>query len=642
MVGQTILHYQIIEKLGAGGMGEIYKAQDPRLNRFVAIKVLPAGKAGDPERRRRFVQEAQAASALNHPNIITIYDILSEGNTEYMVMEFVSGRTLLDIIPRGGLRVPQVLRYSSQMADALSTAHAAGIIHRDFKPANVMITGSDLVKVLDFGLAKLTDPTLVSSTEDAATMSRAPLTVEGSIMGTVSYMSPEQAEGKRVDSRSDIFSFGSVLYEMVTGFRAFDRDSGISTLSAVLRDEVRPIAEIAPDVPQELEQIIDGCLRKDPDARWQSMREIERALTALRRQSDSGTLYRSHLSSSTMAATGTIAIPPPVPAAPKPAVQSGLSKAILFGGIGIAILAVAAAGGWWWMNRSKPAPPPVAQSPAPAPPVVAPAPAASAATADSVLTNDSIIEMVQAKLAMSLIVSQIKSSKTNFNFSTAELIRLSKAGVPENLIRFMRDPNSTAPREASAPREATAARETPASRESPAPKDAAAPPAVLVPKEGPVTRANSPVPPSRPSSVPVQTTAVTVADGLPFRILLADDVPADAAPDQALRFTVPDGLKVDDAVVVAKGAIVTGSIVAAAGKKNVFGKSGKMTFRLAQADTVDGKKLSVRATPAHGANGSPTRPLDTGKGAKSKELAAARGAEYIAYTDGQQTVSVRK
>ncbi len=634
MVGQTILHYQITEKLGAGGMGEIYKAQDRRLNRSVAIKVLPAGKTGDPERRRRFIQEAQAASALNHPNIITIYDILSEGNTDYMVMEFVAGRTLLDVIPRGGLRVPQVLRYGTQMADALSTAHAAGIIHRDFKPANVMITASELVKVLDFGLAKLTDPTLVSSTEDAATLSRAPLTVEGSIMGTVSYMSPEQAEGKRVDSRSDIFSFGSVLYEMVTGARAFDRDSGISTLSAVLRDEVKPIAEIAPDVPQELEQIIDQCLRKDPDARWQSMREVERALTALRKQSDSGTLYRSHLSSSTL--TGTIA-PPPTAPVPASAVRRGFPKALLLGVAGIVVvLAASAAGGWWWMNRPKPAPPAVAQTPAPAPVAPAPAPAPPVAPADSVLTNDSIIEMVQAKLPISLIVSQIKSSKTNFSFSTAELIRMSKAGVPESVIRFMREPNSPAPREASAPRE------TPATRGTPAPADAAAPRVTPAPKDVPAPRAESPVPPSRPSNVPVQTTAVSVADALPFRILLADDVPADASPDQAVRFTVPDGLKIDDAVVIAKGATVTGSIFAAAGKKNVFGKGGKMTFRLLQADAVDGKKLNVRAAPSRGANGSPVRQFDTGKGAKSKELAAARGTEYIAYTDGPQSVSVRK
>src|SRR5215813_9757710 len=157
MVGSKVQHYQFLEKLGAGGMGEIYKAQDTRLNRFVAIKVLSTASAGEPERRRRFIQEAQAASALNHPNIITIHDIVSEGDTEFMVMEYVSGKTLVDLIPKGGLRPPQVLKYSVQMADALQAAHAAGIIHRDLKPGNVMVTDTGLVKILDFGLAKLTD-----------------------------------------------------------------------------------------------------------------------------------------------------------------------------------------------------------------------------------------------------------------------------------------------------------------------------------------------------------------------------------------------------------------------------------------------------------------------------------------------------
>ena len=246
MVGRTVLHYQLLEKLGAGGMGEIFKAQDTRLNRFVAVKVLSAtGGGGDIERRRRFTQEAQAASALNHPNIITIHDIISDGDTDYMVMEYVSGKTLVDVIPKGGLRAPQVLKYSVQMADALNAAHAAGIIHRDLKPGNIMVTDSGLVKVLDFGLAKLADRGPLSQMgedtgdDQTRTIANAPLTVEGSIIGTVSYMSPEQAQGKKVDTRSDIFSFGVVLYEMTTGVRAFPGDSALSTLSAILRDEVQ-------------------------------------------------------------------------------------------------------------------------------------------------------------------------------------------------------------------------------------------------------------------------------------------------------------------------------------------------------------------------------------------------------------------
>src|ERR1700674_5248801 len=179
MVGRSINQYQFTEKLGAGGMGEIYKAHDTRLNRIVAIKVLPSAKSGDPDRRRRFLQEAQAASGLNHPSIITIHDVISEGDTEYMVMEFVQGKTLNDLIPKGGLRVPLVIKYALQMSDALSTAHAAGIVHRDLKPANVMVTESGLVKILDFGLAKLTDESEVSEAD--ATRTERAVTEDGTV-----------------------------------------------------------------------------------------------------------------------------------------------------------------------------------------------------------------------------------------------------------------------------------------------------------------------------------------------------------------------------------------------------------------------------------------------------------------------------
>src|SRR5712692_4631243 len=184
MTGRNISNYEILERLGAGGMGEIYKARDPRLNRIVAIKVLPAGSSGDPDRRRRFILEAQAASGLNHPNIITIHDILSDGANDYMVMEFVAGKTLGDLIQPGGLGVATTLKYSVQVADALAAAHAAGIVHRDLKPANVMVTDAGRVKVVDFGLAKVTMAT--SLTDETQTVGAAPLTVAGSILGTVS------------------------------------------------------------------------------------------------------------------------------------------------------------------------------------------------------------------------------------------------------------------------------------------------------------------------------------------------------------------------------------------------------------------------------------------------------------------------
>src|ERR1039458_3731930 len=230
MIGRTISHYTVLEKLGAGGMGEVYKAQDTRLNRFVAMKVLSTANAGDVERRRRFVQEAQAASALNHPNIITIYDVVSTDGLELMVMEFVSGVTLDDLIPKHGLDAQQTLDIAVQMADALRAAHAAGIVHRDLKPANVMVTGAGLVKILDFGIAKLTGPTPAMSNTDETLPIDSPMTVEGSILGTVSYMSPEQAQAKTVDPRSDIFSFGLAVYEMLTGQQALSGDTAPCTL----------------------------------------------------------------------------------------------------------------------------------------------------------------------------------------------------------------------------------------------------------------------------------------------------------------------------------------------------------------------------------------------------------------------------
>ena len=291
MLGQTILQYQILEKLGAGGMGDIYKAQDTRLSRTVAIKVLSAGNSGDPEHRRRFIQEAQAASSLNHPNIITIHDIVSHDGQEFMVMEFVSGKPLTELITPSGLPVADILKYSVQIADALQAAHTAGIIHRDLKPANIMVTDSGLVKILDFGLAKFTESSMFTSlTDDTQPVGSTPVTTDGSILGTVNYMSPEQARGKRVDPRSDIFSFGLVLYEMITGRKAFAADSMISTLSAILRDEPKPIGEIVSGVAPELQQLVHRALRKNPDQRWQSMAEVHAELAALKQRSESGVL----------------------------------------------------------------------------------------------------------------------------------------------------------------------------------------------------------------------------------------------------------------------------------------------------------------------------------------------------------------
>ena len=301
MVGTTISHYEILKKLGEGGMGMVFKARDAQLGRFVAIKVLIAGAGDSPDHRARFVQEARAASALNHPNIITIHDILTIEAGECIVMEFVRGKTLADLIEAGRIPAVDCLKYATQIADALSAAHNIGIVHRDLKPANVMITPEGLAKVLDFGLAKLSAEDENQSAlggalgESDKTMSihvdSRPKTAQGSIIGTVAYMSPEQAQGQKVDARSDIFSFGSVLYEMLSGERAFQGTSGLATLTAVLRDSPRELSKANVDAPPEVEDVVTRCLRKDPDQRYQSMRDVKTALEHIYFATRSGIMH---------------------------------------------------------------------------------------------------------------------------------------------------------------------------------------------------------------------------------------------------------------------------------------------------------------------------------------------------------------
>jgi len=276
LAGRTLAHYRLVERIGSGGMGVVYRAEDTHLDRIVALKVLPADAVADPERRRRFVQEAKAASALNHANIIHVYDIGSADGIDFIAMEHVSGQTLDQAIGSRGLALDDALKCAAQVAGALAAAHAAGIVHRDVKPANVMVTGKGVVKVLDFGLAKLMERD--EGLGPATTLARPALTEQGTIVGTVAYMSPEQAEGKPIDARSDIFSFGSVLYEMVAGRRAFAGDSTVGTLAAILHQEPAPIEGI----PPELEQIIARCLRKEPDRRIQHMDDVALALEELR------------------------------------------------------------------------------------------------------------------------------------------------------------------------------------------------------------------------------------------------------------------------------------------------------------------------------------------------------------------------
>jgi Tol biopolymer transport system component/tRNA A-37 threonylcarbamoyl transferase component Bud32 len=288
--GMRLGPYEVVSLIGAGGMGEVYRARDTRLGREVAIKVLPTERMADADRRRRFVQEAQAASALNHPHIITIYEIESADGNDFLVMEYVKGKSLDALIPRQGLRLNEVLRIGIAVADALAAAHARGIIHRDLKPANLIVGTDGAVKVLDFGLAKLVGDDDAEDADTPTITAQPALSAPGTVAGTAAYMAPEQAVGGRVDARSDIFSFGAMLYEMVTGTRPFTGHSAADTLAAVMRAQPKPPTQIVTTLPRELERLILRCLRKDPSRRYQTMLDIRNELLDLKEESESGQL----------------------------------------------------------------------------------------------------------------------------------------------------------------------------------------------------------------------------------------------------------------------------------------------------------------------------------------------------------------
>jgi serine/threonine protein kinase len=327
MIGTRLLHYEIVGKLGEGGMGVVYKATDTHLDRFVAIKVLPPERVADPTRKARFVQEAKAASALNHPNIVHIYDISSDTGIDFIAMEFVPGKTLDQLIPRKGMRLNEALKIAIQIADALTRAHAAGIIHRDLKPSNIMVDEHGVVKLLDFGLAKLTESAPFS--EDDATRTLKLATEEGTILGTAAYMSPEQAEGRQVDARSDIFAFGSVLYEMVTGQCAFRGATKLSTMAAIVNQET---GTLPPEIPRDLEKVIGRCMRKQPDRRIQHIVDVKIALEELKEESDSGKLT------------------------PTTAAAPNRRRPLFWMAGALAVLAIAATAGWYSLSKGgKPA-----------------------------------------------------------------------------------------------------------------------------------------------------------------------------------------------------------------------------------------------------------------------------------------------
>lgn len=285
MVGKTLAHYEITELIGKGGMGEVYRARDTKLDRDVALKVLPAAVAADPARLERFEREAKAVAALNHPHIVTLHSVEEDRGIRFLTMELVEGQDLDQLLTPDGLPLSQVFEIGEAVADALAAAHEKGIVHRDLKPANVMVTRNGHVKVMDFGLAKLTQDKPVSDIDETEAMG---LTRAGAVVGTVPYMSPEQLRGQDVDRRSDIFSLGILLYELATGRRPFLGDNNADVTSAILKESPPPMSALNPDLPHHLNRIVGRCLEKEPDNRYQSALDIRNELRILRKEVESG------------------------------------------------------------------------------------------------------------------------------------------------------------------------------------------------------------------------------------------------------------------------------------------------------------------------------------------------------------------
>src|SRR5712692_10057581 len=276
--GKRLGPYEILSAIGAGGMGEVYRARDTRLDRIVAIKVLPAHLADEPERRERFEREARTIASLNHPHICVLHDIGRQDGIDFLVMEYLEGETLAQRLLKGPLPLDQVLQYAVEISDALDKAHRKGVTHRDLKPGNIMLTKTG-TKLLDFGLAKLKQEVAPANVplSELPTVDD-PLTAKGIIVGTLQYMAPEQLEGKEVDARTDIFAFGAVVYEMATGKRAFEGKSQASVIGAILKDDPPPMSSLQPMTPPALDRTIKTCLAKDADARWQTASDLTREL----------------------------------------------------------------------------------------------------------------------------------------------------------------------------------------------------------------------------------------------------------------------------------------------------------------------------------------------------------------------------